>query len=115
MNCLIQEKMFTYFYNKFRPMNRMYYIKSGVNSSLHNSGCLTRSVAPWITFIVAQGIHKEGDILQIYFRVIFHETRHHAQTHLTFGALCLFSGCENTGSRAVGLISLAIVCYGYFC
>ena len=27
-------KMFTYFYNKFRPVNRMYYIKCGVNSSL---------------------------------------------------------------------------------
>jgi len=28
-------------------------------------------------------IHKEGDILQIYFCVIFHETRHHAQAHIT--------------------------------
>ena len=35
MNWLIQEKIFTYFYNKFRPVNRMYYIKCGVNSSLH--------------------------------------------------------------------------------
>ena len=34
MNWLIQEKMFTYFYNKFRPVNRMYYIKCDVNSSL---------------------------------------------------------------------------------
>jgi len=34
MYWLIQEKMFTYFYNKFRPVNRMYYIKCGVNSSL---------------------------------------------------------------------------------
>jgi hypothetical protein len=34
MNWLIREKMFTYFYNKFRPVNRMYYIKCGVNSSL---------------------------------------------------------------------------------
>jgi len=34
MNWLIQEKMFTYFYNKFRPVNRMLYIKCGVNSSL---------------------------------------------------------------------------------
>ena len=34
MNCLMGEKMFTYFYNKFRPVNRMYYIKCGVNSSL---------------------------------------------------------------------------------
>ena len=34
MNWLIQEKMLTYFYNKFRPVNRVYYIKSCVNSSL---------------------------------------------------------------------------------
>jgi len=34
MNWLIQEKIFTYFYNKFRPVNHMYYIKCGVNSSL---------------------------------------------------------------------------------
>ena len=33
MNWLIQEKMFTYFYNKFRPVNCMYYIKRGANSS----------------------------------------------------------------------------------
>jgi len=33
MNWLIQEKMFTYFYNKFRPVNHMYYIKC-VNSSV---------------------------------------------------------------------------------
>jgi hypothetical protein len=61
-------------------------------------------------------IHKEGDTLQIYFCVIFRETRHHTQAHITFGALCPFFGCEkNTNGRAVGLISLAIVCYGYFC
>jgi len=34
MNWLIREKMFTYFYNKFRPVNRMYYVQCGVNSSL---------------------------------------------------------------------------------
>ena len=35
MNWLIRgKKMFNYFYNKFRPVNRMYYIKCGVNSSL---------------------------------------------------------------------------------
>ena len=34
MNWLIQEKMFTYFLNKFRPVNRMHYMKCGVSSSL---------------------------------------------------------------------------------
>jgi len=65
---------------------------------------------------MTQGIHKEGDILQIYFGVIFRETRHYAQTHVISGALCPFSGREkNTGSRTFGLISVAIVCYGYLC
>jgi len=31
---LIQEKMLTYFYNKYRPVSRMHYIKCVVNSSL---------------------------------------------------------------------------------
>jgi len=34
MNWFIWEKMFTYFYNKFRAVNRMDYIKCGVSSSL---------------------------------------------------------------------------------
>jgi hypothetical protein len=34
MNWFIQEKMFTYFCNKFMPVNHMYCIKCGVNSSL---------------------------------------------------------------------------------
>jgi len=51
VNWLIREKMFTYFYNKFMPVNRMYYIQCGVISSLHNSGCCIRSMAPWITVL----------------------------------------------------------------
>jgi len=34
MNWLIQEKMFTYFYNTFRPVNCTHYIKCGVNGLL---------------------------------------------------------------------------------
>jgi len=34
MNWLIWKKVFTYFYNKFMPVNRMHYMKCGVNSSL---------------------------------------------------------------------------------
>jgi len=33
MNWLIQEKMFTSFYNKFRPVKHTHYIKCGVTSS----------------------------------------------------------------------------------
>ena len=51
MNWLIWEKLFTYFYNKFRPVNCMHYIKCGVNSSLHKSGYCRRSVAPWRTVL----------------------------------------------------------------
>jgi hypothetical protein len=54
MNCLIREKMFTYFYNKFRPVNCMHYIKSSVNILLHISCCCRRSVAPWITILSQQ-------------------------------------------------------------
>jgi len=64
---------------------------------------------------MTHSIHKEGDILQIYFSVIYCETRHHAQAHVTSGALCPFFGRENIDGRAVGLISLATVCYDYFC
>jgi len=51
MNWLIWEKIFTYFYNKFRPVDRTHYVKCGVNSSLYNCGCCRRSVAPWITVL----------------------------------------------------------------
>jgi len=48
----------------------------------HNSGSCIRSVAPWVTVLSDHRIHKEDDILQIYFCVIFHKTRHHAQAHI---------------------------------
>jgi hypothetical protein len=51
VNWLIWEKMFINFCNKFRLVNCVYYIKCGVSSSLHNSGCCIRSVAPWITIL----------------------------------------------------------------
>ena len=34
MNWLIRGKMFTYFYNKFMPVNHIHYLRFGVNSSL---------------------------------------------------------------------------------
>jgi len=51
MNWLIWEKIFTYLYNKFRHVNRMYYTKCGVNHYSHNSGCCIRSVVSWITVL----------------------------------------------------------------
>jgi hypothetical protein len=32
MNWKKKKKMFTYFYNKFRPVNGMHYMKYGVNT-----------------------------------------------------------------------------------
>ena len=38
-------------------------------------------------FIMTHSIHKEGDILQIYFCEIFRKTWHHALAPVTSGAL----------------------------
>ena len=51
MNWSIWEKIYTYFYNKFRPMNRTHYMKWGVNISSNNSGCCRRSVVPQIAVL----------------------------------------------------------------
>jgi hypothetical protein len=87
MNWLIRKKMHTYFYNNFSPVNRVHYIKCGVNSSLLMLFWLLHKVCGTLDhcFIMTHIIHKEGD-LQIYFCVIFLETRHHAQAHITSGA-----------------------------
>jgi hypothetical protein len=42
--------MFTYFYNKFRPVNCMHYLLRSSNI-LHNSGCCKKSVASWTTIL----------------------------------------------------------------
>ena len=72
-------------------------------------------MAPWITFIMTHSIHKEGDILQIYFCLIFRETRHHARAHVTSGALCALSVAAQRAQMAAQSGSLASVCYGNFC
>ena len=63
MNWLIREKMFIYFYNKFRPVNCMNYTKCGVISSLCNSGCCRESVVPWITVL---SLHTVFTVVMIY-------------------------------------------------
>ena len=87
-NWLMWKKMFTYFYNKVRPVNHMHYIKCAVNSSLVTLLWLLQKVCGTLDhcFIMAHSIHKEGDS-QIYFCVIFCETRHHAQDHVISGTL----------------------------
>ena len=97
MNWLIREKIFTYFYNKFRSVNRMHYVKFWL---LQVCGTLDPC------FITTHTIHKEGD-LQIYIFVIFPNTRHHEQAHVTSGTLiytlCPFFGREkNTDGTHLG-------------
>ena len=88
MNWLIWEKMFAHFYNKFRSVNRMQYMNCGLSSSLLTSFWLLQVCGTLDhCFIMTHSIHKQGDILQIYFCVIFRKTRHRAQTHVTSGAL----------------------------
>jgi hypothetical protein len=53
----------------------------------HISGCCRRSVAPWITILLQHTLVTTFCGLQIHFCVIFRETRHHAQAHVTLGAL----------------------------
>ena len=81
--------MFTYFYNKFRPVNRVHYVKCGVNSSLLKYFWLLQTVCGTLDhcFIRTHSIHNEGAILQIYFGVIFRKTTHHAQAHIASGTL----------------------------
>jgi len=78
MNWLIGEKMFTSFYNKFRLVNHMHYIKCCVNSSLLTEFWLLQNVCGTSDhcFITTHSIHNWGD-LQIYFGVIICKTRHH--------------------------------------
>jgi len=87
MNWLIEKKKFTSFYNEFRPVNRMHYIKCGVNSSLLTEFWLLQKVCGTSDhcFVTTCSIHSWGD-LQIYFGVIFCKTRHHTSTHITSGA-----------------------------
>jgi len=80
-------KNVSYFYNKCRPVNCMHYIKCAVNSSLLTLFWLLQKVCgPLNTcFVTTHSIHLEDD-LKIYFGVIFHQTMHHKQAHITSGA-----------------------------
>ena len=106
MNWLIRGKMFTCFYNRFRPVNHMHYIKCGVNSSLLTLFWLLQKVYGTLDpcFITTHSIHKEGD-LQIYFGVIFHKTRHVERAHITSGAFiqCFLSLAARSTQMAANL------------
>ena len=77
------------------------------------------SVAPWISVLSWHIIHKDGDIFQIYFCVIFREkgTMHRLTPHVVHcvSVSPFFGRKKNTDSSADRfMILLASVCYGYF-
>ena len=84
MNWLIQEKKFTYFYNKLRPVNCTNYIKCDVNSSLHISGCCRRPVAPWTTVLLQHIVFTKRVIYK--FTLVWYSmkqgTTHRPTSHL---------------------------------
>jgi len=117
MNWLMWGKMFTYFCNKFMPVNHMHCIKCAVNSSLLTLLWLLQKVCGTLDpcFITAHSIHKEGD-LQIYFGVIFHIkcSSNRPTSHLVHLYTVPFFGRDKQtdSSPFVWMISLATVCYG---
>ena len=116
MSWLIQEKMFTYFYNKFGPVNRMHYMKCGLNSSLHNSGCCRRCVAPWIKFFHDSQSSQRGSFtISLLCDIPRNKAPRAGQHHVWWTyTLCAFFGCEKkTDCSALELrISVASICYG---
>ena len=76
-------------------------------------------MAPWITVFSRHTVLTKR---VIYYKFTFvwysvkEGTMHRPMSHLAHLCTVPFFGCEkNTDSRAVGLISLPSVCYGYFC
>ena len=117
MNWLIREKIFTYLYNKFRPVNRMHYIKCGVKSSLHNSGCWIRSVARWITVSLRHTVFTKRVIYYKFTFVWYSVKQGNVQMPTSHLVQCVtFLWLREEHSSANGLvISLANVCCGNFC
>jgi hypothetical protein len=90
MNCLIWEKMFTYFYNKFR------------------------SVAPWITVLSQHAIFTVGWFTNLLWCDIPLNKAPRTGPHYVWRiyTLCPISGHKNTDGSGDGWkISLASVCY----
>jgi hypothetical protein len=105
MNWLIREKMFTYFYNKFRPVNCVHFIKLSVKILLLTQFWLLQTIRGNLDHYSIT-IEKFG-VLQVYFSVVVRETRHHAQADITFRALirCSLSHATrwtNTAAECVG-------------
>jgi len=124
MNWLIWKKMFTYFYNKFTPVNRMYYIQCGVNGSLHNSGCCVRSVAPWVTVLSWHTVFTKR-VMYYKFTFVWYSakqgTTHRATSHLVHCVPFLWLQEEHRRQRSwvdwpvFGMVTSAEACCCFCC
>jgi hypothetical protein len=77
--------MFTYFYNKFRHVNCMDYIKSSVNILLLAYFCLLQTIRGTLDHY---SITTDNfGFLHVHCYVKVRETRHHSQADITSGAL----------------------------
>jgi hypothetical protein len=95
-------------------VNRVYYIKCGVNSSLHNSGYCIRSVAPWITVLTWDTVFTKR---LIYYKFTFvrysakQGTRHRPTIHLAHCVPFLWPREEHDSAKWL-VFSLVIICWG---
>ena len=118
MNWLIQEKMFTYFYNKFRPVNCTYCIKCDVNSPLLTQFWLLHKVCGTLVhyLIKTHSIHSVGWFKNlIWCDVLWNKAPHTGPSNTwRIYILCPFSGHKmNTDGSADGwMLSLANAGYG---
>jgi hypothetical protein len=117
MNLFIQEKIFTYCYNKFRPVNRMQYIKYDVNSSLLTYFWLLQKVCGTINhcFITTHYSQWEWYITNLLLCDIpRNKEPRTGPLHIwhTYKLYAFFGHEKNTHGSGGLLISLASVCYG---
>jgi hypothetical protein len=81
--------MFTYFYNEFRPVDCMHFIKLSIKMLLLTKFWLLQTIRSTLDHYSIT-IQNFG-VLQVNFSVIVRKTRHHAQADITFRALVLCS------------------------
>jgi hypothetical protein len=119
MNWLIWGKMFTYFYNKFRPVNRMHYIKCGINSSLLTQFWLLQKVLWHLGSLFYHDTHYSQWGWYITNLLLCDILRNKAPRtvphHIwrTYRLYAFFGREKNTdGSGGLSKISLASACYG---
>jgi hypothetical protein len=95
----------------------MYYIKCGVNSSLHNSGCCVRSVAPWITVLSRHTVFTKR-VMYYKFTSVQYFTKQgttpRPTSHLVHCVPLLWLWEEHSSTDGL-VISLAIVFCCDFC